>query len=234
MPEGNVSFKWVAPSSVVQNLTINIKDSSNNSIYSYSGSSTGLTAGVIAAEENDCSGCLPPDNLSADYVWENNEFGAVISWEYADEPKSFKIYRSTDNVEYECVGEADKDAHQYFDAVAVGTYYYKVTAYRNHCESTPAWTNDDQDFVMVEITSVSEAGEASASVYPNPTTGLVTINADNIVSVAVYNLVGQKIIENVVNASNATIDLGAFQKGIYMLDIVTEKETITRKISLIN
>ena len=141
VPEGNVTFKWIAPSSTVQSITINIKNSSNESVYSYSGSSANIPS-VLTTEENDCSGCLPPDNLAAEYVYEAGDFGTLLTWEYADEPKNFKIYRSTDNVTYTEVGEADKAAHEYFDEVEAGTYYYKVTAYRNHCESTPAWAND--------------------------------------------------------------------------------------------
>ena len=232
VPEGNVTFKWVAPSSTVQSITINIKNSSNESVYSYSGSSANIPS-VLTTEENDCSGCLPPDNLAAEYVYEGDAFGTLLTWEYADEPKNFKIYRSTDNVTYTEVGEADKAAHEYFDEVEAGTYYYKVTAYRNHCESTPAWANDGNDYVTATVTSVCE-NEAEMNIFPNPANGNLTIQAEGMTEVVISNMMGQIIGTITCSENQVIINTTQYEAGIYNATISTANGTASRRFTVMH
>ena len=232
VPEGNVTFKWVAPSSTVQSITINIKNSSNESVYSYSGSSANIPS-VLTTEENDCSGCLPPDNLAAEYVYEGDAFGTLLTWEYADEPKNFKIYRSTDNVTYTEVGEADKAAHEYFDEVETGTYYYKVTAYRNHCESTPAWANDGNDYVTATVTSVCE-NEAEMNIFPNPANGNLTIQAEGMTEVVISNMMGQIIGTFTCSENQVIINTTQYEAGIYNATISTANGTASRRFTVMH
>ena len=232
VPEGNVTFKWIAPSSTVQSITINIKNSSNESVYSYSGSSANIPS-VLTTEENDCSGCLPPDNLAAEYVYEAGDFGTLLTWEYADEPKNFKIYRSVDNVNYEEVGEADKAAREYFDIVDAGTYYYKVTAYRNHCESTPAWANDGNDYVTATVTSVCE-NEAEMTLFPNPVNGNLTIKAEGMTEVVISNMMGQIVGTFACSENQVIINTTQFEAGIYNATISTANGTASRRFTVMH
>lgn len=234
VPEGDVTIQWTAPNSTVQSLTINIKNSSNQTVYTYSGPSTGLTAGVIDTENNDCSGCLPPDNLSAEYVTENGEMGVLVSWEYADEPKNFKVYRSADNVTYEQVAEVDKTVHEYFDVVPEGSYYYKVTAYRSHCESTPAWANDGNDYVYATVTSVCENDEESLRLYPNPVNGNLNIEAAGITEVVIANVMGQIVARYACDADSLTIGTSQYEAGVYTATIHTANGRISRRFTVMH
>jgi hypothetical protein len=99
MPEGNVTFSWVAPSTAVQSLTINIKNSNNSSVYTYTGNSNQVPA-TLYTGDNDCGGCLPPTNFNGEYQWTNEGFGTMLTWDYDGEPQSFKVYRSEDGVDY--------------------------------------------------------------------------------------------------------------------------------------
>ena len=83
MPEGDVSFKWVAPSSAVSNLTINIMNSANVSVYNYTGNSNGLN-GVLYSDNNDCGGCLPPTGFEGEYQWSGDAFGTMLFWDYEE------------------------------------------------------------------------------------------------------------------------------------------------------
>ena len=232
MPEGNVSFKWVAPASVVSNLSINIKDSSNTSVYNYSGASSGLN-GVLYSGDNDCAGCLPPDNLSGTYEYEDGVFGTLLTWEYADEPKNFKIYRSSDNVTYEEVGEADKTQHEYFDEVEAGTYYYKVTAYRNHCESTPAWAPDGNDYILVEVTSVCEE-DNELKLYPNPVNGLLNVEVAGMEEIVVCNVLGQIVATIRCDADQIQLNAAAFEAGIYTVKVKSANGTFSKRITVVH
>lgn len=231
MPEGAISFKWVAPYTTVNSLSINIKDSDNNSVYSFSGPSTNLS-GVLYSGQNDCTGCLPPTHLAAQYQWMNDAFGTLLTWEYDSEPKSFKIYRSTNGTDYVEVGAADKTAREYFDPVEVGTYYYKVTAFRNHCESTPAWASDDEDYVMVQVTSVGEK-TYDCGVFPNPANEILCVEAEGLQQVAIYNMMGQLVYSQTCDEDGVVINTSRFAPGLYTISI-KGLTTLTRQFSVVH
>lgn len=233
IPEGNVSFKWVAPSTLVNNLTINIKNSSNETVYSYSGASSGIPTGVILAQDNDCGGCLPPDNLTAVDVFMDGVLGTLVSWEYASAPKSFKVYRSDDNVVYAEIAEVDKNDRQYFDPAVSGSYYYKVTAYRNYCESTPAWTSEGEDYVFVDVTTVYEY-DGGMSLFPNPSDDVLTVKAEGIEQVAVASMLGQVVYSARINADELVLNTSSFDAGIYMLTIKTKNGSRSYRFAVIH
>jgi hypothetical protein len=233
IPEGNVSFKWVAPSTAVSSLTINIKNSANQSVYTYTGSSNNLN-GVIHTDNNDCGGCLPPTGLTAEYQWTNGEFGTLLTWEYEGEPQSFKVYRSEDGETYNVIATVDKTLHEYFDRVEAGTYYYKVTAYRSYCESTPAWTADDKDFVSIEVTSVSECSNDSFKVYPNPANALLSVEAEGLEQVVIYNMMGQRVYAQSCDQDGMVINTASFAEGVYTISIKRANGTTAKRFAVMH
>ncbi|MBO7074885.1 MAG: C10 family peptidase [Bacteroidales bacterium] len=67
--------------------------------------------------------------------------------------------------------------------------------------------------------------------YPNPTNGIVNIEAEGQMTISVINMLGQKILE--MNATdNVTIDLSGNGSGIYMVRIETANGTMTEKVSI--
>ncbi|MBQ2906777.1 MAG: T9SS type A sorting domain-containing protein, partial [Bacteroidales bacterium] len=56
------------------------------------------------------------------------------------------------------------------------------------------------------------------NIFPNPTSGLVTIEAENINYIAIYNSVGQLV--NVVKSENNTVDMSSYDNGVYYFNIV--------------
>ncbi len=76
----------------------------------------------------------------------------------------------------------------------------------------------------------------SLSLYPNPTKDKVELsfNVNSKVSIKVFSLTGQLIYtENVDKVSgefHRSIDLSTVAKGIYTIQVVTDKESITRKV----
>ena len=94
VPVGTCSFGWTAPSNAVSNMTVTIKDSENNTVYTYSGNSNGLEEGIIYAANNGCGNelvDLPPYNLESEVVDGN----ARLVWEInGDAPAyGYNIYR---------------------------------------------------------------------------------------------------------------------------------------------
>ena len=65
------------------------------------------------------------------------------------------------------------------------------------------------------------------SLYPNPTTGLFTVEGANVARVEVYNLVGQKVHE--AEGQTISIDAANWNKGIYLVNIVEQNGAVMTK-----
>ena len=214
-PAGDFTLQWVAPSEAVPSMTITLKNSANETAYTYSGSSTQLN-GTIYSGYNDCPNCTAPTDFAGSFTYQGTAAGVLLGWNCDYAPSKFKVYRSEDGNEYAEIATVNGDVHEYFDAVEDGTFFYKVTAYSSACESTPAITIDgDADFVEVMVPNVVAVGENihGAHIYPNPTKGNLTIEGETLTSVTVYNLVGQKVYDQPVRSDVTVIDMKAFGCG---------------------
>jgi hypothetical protein len=66
--------------------------------------------------------------------------------------------------------------------------------------------------------NVEEILSNNYNIYPNPTTGMVTIEGENIDYVAVYNSLGQLV--KVVKTQNNVVDMSACDNGVYFFNVV--------------
>ena len=64
---------------------------------------------------------------------------------------------------------------------------------------------------------------AIATIYPNPTTGLVTITGQDLKSAEVFNTLGQKVATARSEGETMQIDLSELPIGVYFVNI-TNKE----------
>ena len=59
------------------------------------------------------------------------------------------------------------------------------------------------------------------SVFPNPSTGLFTLqNLENVNTIEVYDMAGKLIHQSVATQATTTIDLGGKEQGIYFYKII--------------
>ena len=232
IPEGNFTMKWVAPSTAVPTMTISLKDSANQSAYSFSGSSSQLSATLLNGT-NDCPGCTAPTGFIGQYAYQGGQDGTLLNWMCTYTPSKFKIYRSADGVEYSEIAAINGDINEYFDGVGVGTYYYKVTAFSTACESTPALTANNEEYVVVEVLAVPE-NSIDARIYPNPANGSVKIQAESINEVVVYNSLGQKVYGFSGMTDAVDINTSDFEAGIYMIEVKTVNGMTSDRIVIIH
>ncbi len=67
-------------------------------------------------------------------------------------------------------------------------------------------------------------------VYPNPSSKEIYINSQYIInSIEILNSLGQRVYREKINTTNKTIDISALNKGIYIIELKTEKGVIHRK-----
>ncbi|MBO4574089.1 MAG: T9SS type A sorting domain-containing protein [Bacteroidales bacterium] len=78
--------------------------------------------------------------------------------------------------------------------------------------------------MIVDEDNVIENAGSAYNVYPNPTTGMVKVEGENISAISVYNAAGQLV--NIVRG-NTTIDLSAFGTGVYYLNIIDNADNST-------
>ena len=79
---------------------------------------------------------------------------------------------------------------------------------------------------------ISEAEKIS--IYPNPTDGVLNISISNgsIDNIVVSDITGKVLVEKAVNADQAEIDLSSYNKGIYLVKVVTENDSYIEKVVL--
>lgn len=79
--------------------------------------------------------------------------------------------------------------------------------------------------------SIGETAALSANFHPNPTTGLVTIEANaEKGQVVVFDMIGKQVAKANIVAGCATIDLSGCAKGVYTARISSDQGTTTIKL----
>ena len=232
MPEGPFTMQWVDPTSAVSSLTINLKNSANQSVYSFSGSSSQLS-GTLYTGDNDCPSCTPPTDLTGEYEYKDGVFGTKLTWNCDYTPNKFKVYRSDDGLEYTEIAAIENTEHEYFDEVAAGGYYYKVTAFSSACESTPAQTAENTDFVFVDVTSVGEVA-VNAAIFPNPVKETLSIQATGINEVVLYNTVGQAVYRYQGLTNTLDVNTSSMESGIYIIHVATTEGFVSRRVVIMH
>lgn len=89
---------------------------------------------------------------------------------------------------------------------------------------TYVWTTPVQP---VTIWNAVEEVEASAlSVYPNPASDVLYVNAENVISVEIYDILGH----NVLTSTESYIELRGLEAGIYFVKVRSEDAMKTTKL----
>lgn len=88
------------------------------------------------------------------------------------------------------------------------------------------------EFSFEKNDDVIETAENSINVYPNPTSGMITVEAEGENEISVYSITGQAVKSLTVNGK-ATVDLSSLDKGVYMMVLTnTQGETMKQMIVL--
>jgi PKD repeat protein len=128
-------------------------------------------------------------------------------------------------------------AHVY---ATTGSYDVCLTA-KNAFNNAPFNKPASQECKTINVTGIEDVTLAgSFSIYPNPTTGMITldINSDGFdkMDVKVFNVLGEVVkslnLSDVPAQGKYTLDLSAFAKGIYMVRVQTENGVASKKVSL--
>ncbi len=332
VPVGQVSFGWSRPRNNVNNVTIIIKDSENNTMYTYQGNTSGLTEGIILEANNGCGNEM---NVQAPYnLRAATEAGdATLTWEMSgDEPEyGYLVYRDDQRIamviggesrmyvdedltaghcytvtalglggetahsnetcasagdcmgasdfDYEYVGENYKiklswtrpevsaglsgyylyrkfgeegtyekikqlgaSATVYTDNTAnvQGDYYYRLYAYYGgiDCTSAPASLKDDPTKFYLKVyyspTEVDENQASALKLYPNPAQQSLSLEAEGMTHMEVYDVLGQLVYQQETETNNLTLNVSDWREGLYFVKVQTNNGWFIRRVSIVH
>ena len=183
--------------------------------------------------------CYPPRNLDFEYT---NNFKPKLKWETPQPNEGlsgYYLYRKEGNGEYHRIKLLNASAVTYTDNTVSqeGDYYYRLYAYYGDldCTSSPAnrhyYDNVFELHVYYSPTGVEE-NEARVKVYPNPAKAFVTIEAEGMTEVSVFNTLGQCMLQKEVTDSQTVVDLQHVTEGLYLLRVKTESGIVSKRIAV--
>ena len=111
--------------------------------------------------------------------------------------------------------------------------YGCAAAYQNSRWYDPLGLNGFYEFIEAEPVSVSEVENVISAVYPNPTKGVVSIEAEGIKNVSIYNSLGQIMFENVANGDVFEYDFSGNEAGVYFIKVETINGVGTKKVTML-
>jgi len=83
-----------------------------------------------------------------------------------------------------------------------------------------------------QIVYVDGIGETASqiSLFPNPVKNIVTVKADNIERVRLFDITGQLLIDTNENGETVTIDMSKLAAGQYFMQVSTQNNVVTEKL----
>ena len=157
----------------------------------------------------------------------------------ASETIRYHIYRSFDGSNYNLIGYADGDAVSYDDnEIKSVNCYYKVTTINTMpgdetCESDYALSVDgSHNYVHVTIDAVNEL-DSNIRVYPNPSRGQVSIEAEGMNRLTIMNALGQTVYDAPADADHMVLDLSQYGAGMYLIRINSDKGISVIRVSVL-
>ena len=188
---------------------------------------------VPEAPEPPILPCSAPANLMGDFRPVLGYSNAIhVEWQVPEDrvPDSYTMFI------YDMIGNETTILTNLTETVYESVYaidgtdkIYQVKAVYPECESEFALTADGNDFVRLSSLSIDE-NVVVVKLYPNPASSQVTVEAENMISVSLYNLVGQCLMETTAKDGTAILDMNEMQNGIYLVKVNTKAGSVMQKV----
>src|SRR5690554_4352188 len=165
-------------------------------------------------------------------VFNDNGYGQVISNEYLGEAFGFNVYNFV--VKFDSSIDLEANTTYWIEVESTGMAWestsegvFGATAAYKHDGTGGVWslaTNDEMVYSLVcEQLGVSDLSSFDFAYYPNPVRDVLNIASQKAVqSVEVYNLTGQKVI-NESKVNQGQIDVSKLSAGTYVFRVTLEE-----------
>ena len=101
-------------------------------------------------------------------------------------------------------------------------------AFRYRSENQNFICIDDVTIREKQQNAIAEDMQADVNIYPNPTSGHITVTADGLLLVEITDIQGRIVL----STTSSHIDLKGMPAGVYLLRTVTDKGCVIKKIIL--
>lgn len=128
------------------------------------------------------------------------------------------------------------NSHHYINTNIRYSMYTGGNAWRNErMASTMSW-GFDMGYYITNTTpgaGISETSIGGPNIYPNPTDGLFYIeNAVSGSRLKILDILGNCLIDKIIDNTKQSVDIGALQSGFYFVEIGKDNQSFTYKIVL--
>ena len=106
-----------------------------------------------------------------------------------------------------------------------------VEAYQNSQWYDPIGLNGFYEFIE-DCTEVSETSGIVTAVYPNPTDGMIKVEAENMKNISIFNMLGERVFEGSAYGDVFEYDFSHQGAGVYFIKVETTKGTETMKVTV--
>jgi PKD repeat protein len=193
---------------------------------------------LASASWTQATGALNPDNwVFTTAVTVPNDDNAKLSWfekgqdpDYATEHYGVYVATSPNANNATLVWEGNATGEWVNHVVSLAPYKGQ-TVYigLRHFNVSDMFMLDIDDiaiYAAAGAVSIENAENANINLYPNPTTGKVTIEAENFESAVVVDMTGRQVM----TTTTSVIDMSNLTNGVYMFRINTANGTTTQKV----
>ena len=132
----------------------------------------------------------------------------------------------------EFVGMFGANTTTYTETLEPGSYTYTIRVIYGGEPDVTYYAMSCGDDVVVEWLSVEE-DEVVNSIYPNPTSGDLHINATAMRHITVFNAMGQVVYNQDVNADAMVLNMGQLEAGVYMVKVDTAQGSSVKRIAVV-
>jgi hypothetical protein len=106
-----------------------------------------------------------------------------------------------------------------------------IVAYQNSQWYDPIGLNGFYEFIE-DCSVISETGSIVTAVYPNPTEGMIKIEAENMKNISIFNLLGEKVFEGSAYGDTFEYDFSYQGVGMYFIKVETAKGIETIRVTV--
>jgi len=114
---------------------------------------------------------------------------------------------------------------------------YRIEVSNKNALVNQEGTASTQDFAWVatgtkKLTlAADQSNKNEVKIFPTKTRDIVTVNSpDDIERIALFDMNGKLILENLKHSRNQTIDLNRFPNAVYIITVKTKSGTVSKKI----
>ena len=119
------------------------------------------------------------------------------------------------------------------DSYADSSIYIAFNEYVTNNNNYGAAISLDNVYVGAPVGINNVENNTYINIYPNPVQDFLNINSsEDIINVKLYNVIGQIVLNKLVNNNTHQINTSNYTPGMYLLTVETANGTITKKVNI--